>query len=118
MLDKLKQLKDKGLAATLKATLNEKYRAYGRVLEVSIDSKAKTLKLFVELYGEDEGIEVELTNYKVFKSGDITSLQIGPIKTSRTWMTALLNDLADLLPGKRDYEIENIALAKLIRTLL
>ena len=122
MLGKLIHLKDKGLAAGLKAALNERCKAYGRVTEVEIDSSAKVVRLGVELVGESEKVDVTLKGYAVVDTeggtGIGTGIELGAVETSKPWMTALINDLADRLPGNRRLDIESETLARLIKVLL
>ncbi|MBU1249400.1 MAG: hypothetical protein KKB70_11920 [Proteobacteria bacterium] len=118
MRQTIKEIKDRGLSAGLKAMLNEKYKTFGRVLEVEVDTTAQRLTLLLDLIGETEGVELVLTEYAFIQEDKATFLRLGPIETSRGWMTTLLNDLADRSLDRRRYPIENATMAGLMRTLL
>src|SRR5438105_11073973 len=55
----LRNLKDKAAEVVLKAFLNTKIQAYGSLKSLQIDSKAKMLRLELDLLGETSPVTVE-----------------------------------------------------------
>ena len=75
--------------------MNHTYARYGKMTELKIDEKAKTIDATVELKGEEEPIRVHVGGY-VLDEGAGT-LTVGEVQVSREWMNALANQL---LKGK------------------
>lgn len=60
--------------------------------EFSIDTKKKTLRLKLELLGESEPIEVQITKYSLKSKGDETRLTIDEATASREWLAVALRE--------------------------
>ncbi len=118
MLSAFKNLKDKGLSAGLKAWLNEKYKAYGRVENITIDTTARRIILTINLHGENDAIELRLSHYEVQSEIGRVAIRLGRIECSRLWLEAVLNDWADTALKNRAYLVENTHVADLVRALL
>lgn len=60
--------------------------------EFSIDTKKKTLRLRLELLGEAEPVEVQITKYALKGRGDETRLTIEEATASREWLAVALRE--------------------------
>lgn len=118
MLEKMKSLKDKGLAKAVQTMLNEKYKKYGRVTKVTIDTTDGRVSAELDLVGEKAPVQLTLIHYDILQQGDDTLVKLGRIECSRAWMGLLLDDIADKTLDRRRYPIENRAAAELVRKLL
>lgn len=89
----LSSAKDRLVERTALSYLNGTLLApYGRATNLRIDSSAKTLSLEVELKGESEPLEIEITDYELTKEGDRYFAMVKGVRTSRAWLTALATD--------------------------
>lgn len=118
MLEKLKHLKDKGLAKAVQAMLNEKYKKFGRVTNVVIDTTAHCVSADLDLVGEEQSLQLTLTRYEILQQGEQTLVRLGRIESSRAWLGMLLDDIADKTLDRRRYLIENRTVAELAKKLL
>ena len=62
--------------------------------KLELDSKAKTIRVELDLNGETTPILIEVGGYSVSEVNGQTFLSVGKFKTSREWLTTLLNDYA------------------------
>lgn len=60
--------------------------------ELSIDTKKKTVRLRLELLGEAEPIEVQVTKYSLKQKGDETRLVVEEATASREWLAVALRE--------------------------
>lgn len=60
--------------------------------ELSIDTKSKTVRVRLELLGEMEPIEVQVTKYSLKSKGDQTTLVIEDATASREWLAVALRE--------------------------
>ena len=65
---------------------------YGQATCLRIDSAEKSIQIEVELKGETEPVQIELSNYEVHKDGTRYFAMVKEIRTSREWLTALARD--------------------------
>lgn len=73
-------------------------KPYGKMLNLSIDSKTKTLTCTILPKGEQEPIRIEIPRYDIEKRGEKTVLVIQEVKVSREWMDTLA---AQFFAGKK-----------------
>ncbi len=60
--------------------------------ELSIDTKKKTVRLRLELLGEAEPVEVQITKYSLKNKGEETRLVIEDATASREWLAVALRE--------------------------
>jgi len=60
--------------------------------ELSIDTKNKTVRVRLDLLGEAEPIEVQVTKYSIKQEGEQTSLIVEEATASREWMKVALRE--------------------------
>ena len=90
--DVLHRSKDATLAFAVRLATNTKLRSIGEMTELSIDTKAKRVRVRLELLGEKEPIEVEILRYTLKEKGDQTYITIEEATSSREWLTVALRE--------------------------
>lgn len=60
--------------------------------ELSIDTKRKRLRVRLELVGENEPIDIEITKYKLRSNDRGTKLLIEEATASREWLNVALRE--------------------------
>jgi hypothetical protein len=90
----LNESKDRIVSARLKQIMNEELKPYGEILELRVNTLEQCAACSVRLNGESEVLDLELSHFKLIKTGDLRSIEIDgqDIHTSREWLTALLHD--------------------------
>ena len=84
--------KDSLASSAAKAMLAGRIERYGRLLDLRIRSREKTIGAVLMLAGESEEVRIEGTRYRVVASGGEHTLVIEGIATSREWLQLLLED--------------------------
>jgi len=90
----LNESKDRMVSARLKQIVNEELKPFGEILELRVNTLEQCAACSVRLNGETEVLELELSHFKLTKTGNLRSIEIEgqDIQTSREWLTALLHD--------------------------
>jgi hypothetical protein len=90
----LNESKDRALSARLKQMVNEELKPFGEILELRVNTLEQCAACRVRLNGETEVLELELSHFKLTKTGNLRSIEIEgqDVQTSREWLTALLHD--------------------------
>ena len=90
----LNESKDRMVSARLKQIVNEELKPFGEILELRVNTLEQCAACSVRLNGETEVLELELSHFKLTKTGNLRSIEIKgqDIETSREWLTALLHD--------------------------
>jgi hypothetical protein len=90
----LNESKDRMVSARLKQIVNEELKPYGEILELRVNTLEQCAACSVRLKGETEVLDLELSHFKLIKTGNLRSIEIQgqDIRTSREWLTALLHD--------------------------
>ncbi len=60
--------------------------------ELSIDTKKKTVRLRLDLLGEAEPIEVQVTKYSLRSKGEEAKLVVEEVTASREWLAVALRE--------------------------
>lgn len=118
MLEKLRQIKDKGLSAALRLALNEKFARYGRISTLQLDTGAHQLRVDVLLDGESKETTLVVEQYDLLRDGDNAVIILGNVTASRPWLQHAINDAADSLLDKRKLRVEHPAIAKVLSAIL
>lgn len=66
---------------------------YGKMIEIKFNPKEKHLFARLELAGEENPIEVEITDYELEDSGESTKLIVKEARVDRRWIQLLIGDL-------------------------
>jgi hypothetical protein len=90
----LNESKDRAVSARLKQIVNQELKPFGEILELRVNTLEQCAACRVRLNGETEVLELELSHFKLTKTGNLRSIEIEghDIQTSREWLTALLHD--------------------------
>jgi hypothetical protein len=84
-------------AMTSKAALhffNKEMARYGKLLDLSIDSRNKTVDVSCQLIGERDPITIHVDNYTIVADAGKNYLQASGFTCSRPWLQSLLTDFA------------------------
>src|SRR6266498_667824 len=84
--------KDLMTSKAAKAYVNDFIKHYGRVDELTIDSKRNRIEVVCQLNGEVSPIGVTIEKYLVDKSGGKTVLEVLDSSSTRPWLQAVLRD--------------------------
>jgi hypothetical protein len=88
----LRRSKDATLAFTARVTSNSWLKGIGEMTELSIDTKKRCVRVRLELLGEAEPIEVEITKYNLENKDSGARLTIEEATASREWLTVALRE--------------------------
>ena len=112
------KLKDKGLSAAFAAFLKDKVAPYGELMDLTLDSTAKTIQVLVLPTGETEAVRLTLEGYEFMEKDGRRYLILGPVLASRPWIEALVNDLMDQALDGRKLDITDHQLARILAGIL
>ncbi len=112
------KLKDKALSAAFSAFLKDKVAPYGELVDLSLDSKAKSVEALVLLKGEAEAVRLVLEKYDFVEKDGRQWLILGPMFCSRPWLETLINDLLDQTLDQRRLDITDHKLARILAGIL
>jgi hypothetical protein len=76
----------------LKSVINKKIIRYGRMLNLNLDSKNKSITLNVLLAGEESPLEIDIGRYDIVNQNDKYYLEINEVSTSRLWLNVLAEE--------------------------
>jgi hypothetical protein len=82
--------KDATIGFAARVAINSKLRGIGEMTELSIDTKNKKVWVRLELAGEVEPIEIEITSYRLRSNDGGAQLTIEAATASRQWMDVAL----------------------------
>lgn len=74
--------------------VNGLIKRYGEVVELKIDSRAKSVDLVCMLVGENEPVTVRIDRYRVESEDGKYFVELGACSSSRQWLQYLLEDHA------------------------
>ena len=81
-------LKDRALAGTVRLILNHKFKSFGKVTTLHLDTQAHLIELSVELAGETQPIAAKIA-YRLEEQDGVTSLVPTKVECSRPWIELL-----------------------------
>ena len=87
----LSAVKDRAIEASAKALINQKIEGIGRVTELQIDSKQKTIFAHMVLKGETPPISINIGAYELVQENEVTCISFRGFTSSRERISALLN---------------------------
>ena len=98
LLDAIRELahaaKDAGAGFIVERAVAHRLQPYGRMLNLSIDSKTKRIRLEVLLKGEIEPVTLTIDEYELTTAAGAEFILIKKASASREWIDALLQDFA------------------------
>lgn len=75
-----------------KFALNRVIGKYGKMIEIKFDPTQKYLRASVLLAGEEQPIEIKITDYDIKKIGDKTILTVLQASADREWIDLLIQN--------------------------
>jgi len=87
----LSAVKDRAIEASAKSLINQKIEGIGRVTEIQIDSKKKTISAQMVLKGETVPISIDIGACELVQENGVTCISFKGFTASREWISALLN---------------------------
>lgn len=98
LLDALRDMavaaRDAGTSYVVERAVAKRLEPYGRMLNLSIDSKSKKIRLEILLKGESEPVAITISEYQLASSAGADFFVIKQASASREWINALLQDFA------------------------
>ena len=98
LLDAIRDLahaaKDAGASFIVERAIAHRLQPYGRMLNLSIDSKTKRIRLEILLKGESEPVTLNIDQYELTTAAGADFILIKKVSASREWIDALLQDFA------------------------
>jgi hypothetical protein len=88
----LRRSKDATLAFTARVASNSWLKGIGEMTELSIDTKKRHIRVQLQLLGEAEPIEVEITKYNLKNKDSGAWLTIEEATASREWLAVALRE--------------------------
>jgi hypothetical protein len=88
----LRRSKDATLAFTARVAVNSKLKGIGEMTELSIDTRKRRVRVRLELVGEVDPIEVEITKYNLENNESGARLTIEEATASREWLAVALRE--------------------------
>jgi hypothetical protein len=86
-------LKDSLTSSAAKSMLASKLERYGRLQDLRISSRDKTIAVDVLLEGEAEAISIRIERYRISDESGGRALVIEKVAASRPWIQHLLEDM-------------------------
>ncbi len=84
------KIKDKATSTLVKAFANHFISDFGNLDDIMINSENKSIYLSVDLKGEKESVNIEITGYEVLKSQNNNFIKLNNITASREWINIVL----------------------------
>jgi hypothetical protein len=84
--------KDATAAFAARQAVNSKLRGIGELTSLSIDSENKKIHALLELAGELEPIEIEISKYRLDHGASDARLTIEEATASREWLATALQE--------------------------
>ena len=91
-------LKDSLASSAAKSLLSGRIERYGRLTELRIRSREKTIRVEMLLSGETEDLKIAVERYRVTGMAGAHMLVIERIRASRQWVQLLLEDFVVGVP--------------------
>lgn len=88
----LRGSKDAALALAVRSFCNSRFRKFGQMTELSVDTKKRAFRVRLELVGEDAPIEIHVKKYSLERHKTRTTLTIVDAAGSREWLTHVLRE--------------------------
>lgn len=92
MID-LTRVKDLLTGRAARAAIQRRLKPIGKMLNLAIDSKKKTIRAEIHLKGEESSVTVHVGRYELIEESGRTFLQLDSVDASREWMRLLFEEL-------------------------
>jgi hypothetical protein len=88
----LRGSKDAAIALAARTFVNTRFNRIGQMTELSVDTKKRTIRVRLELKGEDEPIDIHVKKYSLERRSTGATLTIGDAVASREWLTEAMKE--------------------------
>jgi hypothetical protein len=90
----LNQTKDAVVSQRVRARLNQILQSYGTMLDFHLDTATRSVRLKLDLRGEQAPVEIYIQGFQVVREGAqaFLSLEQATIDTSREWLTTFARE--------------------------
>lgn len=102
-------IKDSLTSSAAKSFIASRITRYGKLTELRIRSRERTILADILLEGEDEPLRIEVVRYRIVTKNGEPMLTVEAVRASRPWLHNLLEDL---LVG-RELPVPSLALVAL-----
>jgi hypothetical protein len=86
-------IKDSLASSAAKSLIASRISRYGKLTELRIRSRERTIFAELLLQGEEELIRIEISRYRIISKGGENLLVIESVRATREWLHNLLEDL-------------------------
>ena len=86
-------IKDSLTSSAAKSMLASRLDRYGKLTDLEISSREKTIRAEILLDGEDEPVVIQVERYRIVGKSGGYALVVESVTASRTWLRNLLQDL-------------------------
>lgn len=94
-------------------------KKYGRMTKLEIDKEKRMISADLELKGENEGVRITLSNYRLIQEdGKNPVFEPGTIEVSREWIDVLLKNLAKTSVILERMEVKNQLHQTVVKSIL
>ena len=84
--------KDLALSLAIKTVINKKIEKFGGISKLEFNTDNKTIDIEVQLKGETEILKVFVDQYEIKKEKSQHYLVVNHIKSSKEWLTSVLEE--------------------------
>ena len=84
--------KDAAVGFAARVAINSKLRGIGEMTELAVDTKNRRLRVRLELLGENEPIDIDVTRYELHRGPRGAEITIEGAKTSKQWLNAAIRE--------------------------
>ncbi|RUM68921.1 MAG: hypothetical protein DSZ07_05765 [Sulfurovum sp.] len=84
--------KDLTLSLAIKKVINKKIEKFGEISKLDFNTNTKTIDIEVELKGENKILKIFVDQYEIKEENSRHYLIINHIKSSKEWLTSLLEE--------------------------
>lgn len=85
-------IRDSLSSSALKSLLASRISRYGKLTDLRIRSKDRTIRLELQLEGEQTAITIEVESYRIFDDNGTLLLTVERARASRPWLERVIED--------------------------
>jgi len=94
-------------------------KKYGKMTRLEIDKENKTISADLDLKGENECVQIRLSNYRLIQeTGKNPLFEPGTIESSREWLNVLLQTLVKTSVIPEQIEVKNLLYQTVVKSIL
>ncbi len=94
----MRRIKERALAKGLALFIEYKLKGIGKMVECSLDSTNRSVRLKLLLKGEKEPLEVKIGRFHIYEKKDESFIELFDLATSREWITFLAKEYIEGRP--------------------